>query len=126
MSMKNDVSFLISDVMNLYEQQSTLNPNMPLRFLIYAGKIYSRYEETTPKFNKYSSTLQVMPAPRCICFYNGITNIEDKVTLKLSDAFKASSDIEVTVTMINVNYGHNKELMDACKPLAEYSMYDSK
>lgn len=69
---------------------------------------------------------QVMPAPRCICFYNGITNIEDKVTLKLSDAFKASSDIEVTVTMINVNYGHNKELMDACKPLAEYSMYDSK
>ena len=39
LSMRNDVSFLIADVMNLYEQQSTFNPNMPMRFLIYAGML---------------------------------------------------------------------------------------
>lgn len=39
MSMKNDVSFLIADTVNFYEQQSTFNPNMPMRFLIYAGMV---------------------------------------------------------------------------------------
>ena len=45
MSMKNDVSFLIDNTMSFYEQQSTFNPNMPMRFLIYAGMIYSKYVE---------------------------------------------------------------------------------
>ena len=39
LGMHNDVSFLIADNMNLYEQQSTYNPNMPLRFLQYAGNL---------------------------------------------------------------------------------------
>jgi len=32
---KNDLSFLISNTLNLYEHQSSTNPNMPLRGLIY-------------------------------------------------------------------------------------------
>ena len=123
MSMKNDVSFLVADTMSLYEQQSTFNPNMPLRFLLYAGRLYSRYEETTPHFNIYSSTQQKFPAPRCVCFYNGTAEKADRVILKLSDGMSTSGDIEVTVTMINVNYGHNSELMKACKPMAEYSEF---
>ena len=43
--------------------------------------------------------------------------------MTISDSFSSKSDIEVTVTMINVNYGHNKELMDACKPLEEYAYF---
>ena len=31
MGMKNDLSFLIDDRLSLYEHQSTVNPNMPLR-----------------------------------------------------------------------------------------------
>ena len=31
--------------------------------------------------------------------------------------------IEVTVTMYNINYGHNKEILEACKPLMEYSWF---
>ena len=34
MNMKNDQAFLLDMQLNLYEHQSTWNPNMPLRFLI--------------------------------------------------------------------------------------------
>ena len=47
----------------------------------------------------------------------------DRQVLKLSDSFDGESDIELKVTMININYGHNKELLDACKPLKEYSWF---
>ena len=64
-----------------------------------------------------------LPAPRLIEFYNGIAEQPEETILRLSDSFPegAVSDIEVTVRMINVNYGNNKELMKACKPLEEYS-----
>ena len=64
-----------------------------------------------------------LPAPRLIEFYNGIAEQPEETILRLSDSFSegAVSDIEVTVRMINVNYGNNKELMKACKPLEEYS-----
>ena len=64
-----------------------------------------------------------LPAPRLIEFYNGIEEQPEETILRLSDSFPegAVSDIEVTVRMINVNYGNNKELMKACKPLEEYS-----
>ena len=125
MSMKNDVSFLIDDVMNLYEQQSTYNPNMPIRFLIYVAMIYSKYIRENKSYMRYSSVQQKLPVPKCVCFYNGIRKTEEKVILKLSDAFPVGSepDIEVTVTMININYGHNIKLLEACKPLKEYSLF---
>lgn len=41
--------------------------------------------------------------------------------LRLSDAYDGEGDLEVTVTMLNINYGKNRELMDACKPLKEYA-----
>ena len=125
MSMKNDVSFLIRFVMNLYEQSSTYNPNTPMRLFIYGGMIYAAYVESDPDYNIYSPRLQKAPLPKCVCFYNGTDNKEDRNILKLSNAFPQCSDpdIEVKVTMININYGHNKELMDACKPLMEYSWF---
>ena len=123
MGMKNDVSFIISFIINFWEQQSSFNPNTPLRILIYAGMVYAAYVEYTKNFNIYSSRLQKIPVPKCVCFYNGTDNKEDRVVLNLSDAFPEGSkpDIDVRVTMININYGHNKELMAACKPLSEYS-----
>ncbi len=36
----NDVSFVISGTINLYEHQSTINPNMPLRDLFYISDMY--------------------------------------------------------------------------------------
>ena len=107
--------------MNLYEQQSTYNPNMPVRLMQYAGNLYEKYIRQT-KQNKFGKKLMHLPAPRLVVFYNGTDEQPEEKILKLSDSFPdgALSDIEVTVHMINVNYGKNQELMDACKPLAEY------
>ena len=39
MNYKNDVSFVFDFELNLYEHQSTINPNMPLRNLIYVTRV---------------------------------------------------------------------------------------
>ncbi|MBQ7264769.1 MAG: hypothetical protein IJS61_01575 [Firmicutes bacterium] len=126
MSMKNDVSFLIGDTMSFYEQQSTYNPNMPMRFLIYMGMVYSKYIENSEEYNLYSSNLQKAPTPKCVCFYNGTTEKEDRKEILLSEAFDNKGDVEVKVLMININYGHNMDLLEACKPLNEYSWFVSR
>ena len=124
MSMKNDVSFLVDNTMSFYEQQSTYNPNMPMRFLIYAGMVYSNYIESDD-YHRFSYKQQKAPVPKCVCFYNGVPQKDDTLILKLSDSFPpdSNSDIEVTVTMININYGHNRELMETCRPLEEYAWF---
>ena len=124
LGMKNDTSFLISDIMSVYEHQSTFNPNMPLRMLQYVGDLYAGYIEKN-KYNKYGRKLINLPTPKLVTFYNGTSDREDETILKLTDSFSESSrdksDIEVKVRMINVNYGKNKEIMDRCQPLREYS-----
>ncbi|MBQ8093306.1 MAG: hypothetical protein IJ242_07005 [Clostridia bacterium] len=126
MNMKNDVSFLIANTMSFYEQQATFNPNMPMRFLIYAGMVYSKYIEQTDSYHQYSTTQQKAPTPKCICFYNGVLDKEDRIVLRLRDSFDGEADIEVKVTMININYGRNKKLMDMCQPLKEYAWFVAK
>ena len=126
MGMRNDTSFIIADIMSVYEHQSSFNPNMPLRLLQYVGDLYSGYISRN-KLNKYGRALISLPTPKLVVFYTGTDDQEDETILRLSDAFGEStrdqSDIEVRVRMINVNYGRNKTLMDACKPLAEYSWF---
>ena len=120
LGMKNDVSFIIMDEINLWEHQSTYNPNMPMRFFIYAAKLYEKYI-TGSDYYQYSNTLQYTPRPKCVCFYNGTANQPENKVLKLSEAFGGEADIEVKVTMLNINYGKNKKLMEACQPLNEYA-----
>lgn len=46
--------------------------------------------------------------------------------MRLSDAFenrKAEADVELKVRMLNINYGHNKELMEKCRVLEEYARF---
>ena len=129
MSMKNDLSFLIMDTMNFYEQQSTYNPNMPMRMLIYAGMVYSKFvEEETNRINLYSSMQQRFPTPRLICFYNGLKEEPDCTVLRLADAFAPGGepDLDAKVTMLNINFGRNQALLDAYTPLNEYSLFISK
>ncbi|MBO4375369.1 MAG: hypothetical protein J5829_09715 [Lachnospiraceae bacterium] len=157
LGMKNDLSLLVSDrvsfyrTMELYEQQSTYNPNMPIREFMYAGKLYDKYIYTS-KLHRYGSKLMPLPIPKLVVLYNGEDKREDQTILRLSDAFreeirrnivsekadltedqirtvteerleKADPDIEVKVRMININYGHNRALLDACGPLREYSWF---
>ena len=120
MRMKNDISFIISSEMNLWEHQSTFNPNMPMRFFVYGGRLYEKYILTSDYY-EYSSKLQKIPRPVCICFYNGTKEQPEQQVLKLSDAYEGKGSFETEVTMLNINYGKNQELMDACKPLKEYA-----
>jgi hypothetical protein len=124
MGMKNDVSFNLFHVMNIYEQQSTYNPNMGVRQLMYAGKLYDKYIHRN-KLNVYGKRIVKLPIPKLVVFYNGTEGKEDRI-LKLSDAFETKgqaveSDIEVKVRMININYGQNRKLLGACRPLEEYA-----
>jgi len=123
MHMKNDVSFLLADMMNFYEQQSTYNPNMPIRLLIYAGMVYAKYIEEHAEFHRYSKTLQRIPTPRCVCFYNAQENQTEVEKLRFSDACEYHSYIEICVRMLNSNFGQNKALLEACQPLYDYSWF---
>ena len=43
MSMKNDLAFILDLALFLWEHQSTYNPNIPLRDLMYIAKEYEKY-----------------------------------------------------------------------------------
>lgn len=126
MSVKNDMSFLVSCTMNLYEHQSTKNANMPLRGLIYFARLYENYV-TENGLDIYNSKLEKIPTPQYVVFYNGMTGEADERILKLSDAFiKEGGCLECEAKLLNINYGHNKELMEKCRRLEEYAIFVEK
>ena len=123
MGMKNDLAFMLETNIYLYEHQSTINPNIPLRDLIYIGIEYQQFVNDK---SLYSSKLQKIPAPKFMVFYNGTDDVEDRMELKLSSAYEhlaGEPDLELKVLMLNVNEGHNKELMEQCQTLKEYAIY---
>ncbi len=133
MTMKNDISFLVDSQMTLYEQQSTYNPNMPLRGFFYFSQLYQMYIEKNDK-NILSSRLVKIPEPRFVVFYNGTRKTQETFKLHLSDAFERrctnavdcediSKDFEWTATVININPGHNSALQKNCKSLYDYVRY---
>lgn len=120
--MKNDVSLILDGNLLLWEQQSSINPNMPVRGLIYFGNLYDQYIKTN-KLNIYGRKLQKLPTPQYVVFYNGEENCEPITKLKLSDAFinpDNSGDFEWTATVYNLNRGKNDDLLARCRPLSEY------
>ena len=121
--MKNDLAYILSGTLSMYEHQSTYSPNLPVRFLIYLAQEYQTVIEQAEK-SLYGTARISLPTPQCIVFYNGAKEMPEKQTLKLSDAFdnkEARADVELTVRMLNINHGHNKELMEKCGVLEEYS-----
>ena len=129
MNMKNDVSFLLDAEMMLYEHQSTWNPNMPLRDLIYITRLLEKYVN---RESLYASTPVRIPAPHFVVFYNGSSDVSEDVILKLSDAFeerkgshleRKEPELELKVHFLNINQGNNEELRERCRTLREYSEF---
>lgn len=123
MTMENDLSFIIDMRLALYEQQSTVNPNLPLRFLLYITDIYSAY---TKDMNIYGSKKVQIPLPSFVIFYNGVKSQPDRTEFLLSELFHPTTDqpaLELKAVMLNINKGHNQELMNACHTLRDYSEY---
>ena len=126
MEMKNDISFLFASYLNLYEAQSTSNPNMPLRGTIYFGDLLRGWVESN-HFDMYSEKQIMIPKPKFLVFYNGLKKEPERKILRLSDSFGGGQDeeaaLECTAIMLNINYGYNQELMEKCQTLHDYSYF---
>jgi len=126
--MKNDFSFIIADTMNLYEQQSSHNPNMPLRGFLYFGNLYEKYLDTSGLSLHVKSQVKI-PTPNYVVFYNGVDVRPPMEKLYLSDAFQIPDnrkEFEWTATVINLNHPDNRPLLNRCKPLHDYTYLVSK
>ncbi len=128
MKMKNDLSFMIGNTLNLYEHQSTWNANMPLRGMLYfaqqfEGLLASREDDI------YGTKRVELPTPVYIVFYNGAGMQTDNLLLYLSDAFptgRGSGCLECTCEVLNIKRGYNRALMEKCHRLWEYSEFSSE
>ena len=125
LTVHNDASFVVSmdSVLNIYEHQSTYNPNMPLRELIYFVTIIKKLVE-----NKYllSHKLVKIPTPKFAVFYNGGETRSEREVLRLSDAYENQSDepqLELMCTVYNINPGNNEDLKKRSQTLREYMIF---
>ena len=126
MTIKNDVSFLIDGRLSLYEHQSTSNPNLPLRFLLYISHLYSRM---TKDENLYGTAKVRIPAPEFVVFYNGREQMPERDILKLSDLFMVNDrpiKLELEAVVLNISGENNRELKAACQTLREFLCYYPK
>ena len=123
MSTKNDISCVVDMRLSLFEHQSTVNPNMPLRDLDYVAKCFSKY---TMNRDIYSGKPIVLPTPKFVVFYNGTEKQPDVRELKLSDLYAHSEErsaLELVVTQYNINAKENADILSQCRTLREYSQF---
>ena len=107
----------------LAEHQSTINPNMPIRWLEYVIRLYERILDTQ---ERYARSLIKIPTPEFYVFYNGQEEYPAETVLHLSDAFMTKPEhivLELEVKVININEHKGNMLLQSCKPLAEYSIF---
>lgn len=124
---ENDKSFIIDDILNIYEHQSTINPNMPVRGLMYLSELYRQYIYEN-KLDIYGEKQILLPKPIYVVFYNGERKQPERQIISLQSAFPENIAIkkeflDFKAVMLNINYGYNKELMERCKPLKEYAIF---
>ncbi|MBQ8706994.1 MAG: hypothetical protein IJ523_02765 [Succinivibrionaceae bacterium] len=152
---KYTLFFQVGDAIYFYEAQNSIGPNLPFRFELYFGLVYSKYI-TKHNLDLDSPVPVRFPAPQFICFHEGeqetedITIVDRNTVLLNADDEKAGLENATkvlavnkskivrkgvlarfdenhqkcdgaTVVMLNINRGHNEDLLKACRPLGEYS-----
>lgn len=123
MTSKNDISCVIDMKLNLFEHQSTVNPNMPYRNLEYVTKCFKKY---IGGFDIYSGRALTLPNPKFVVFYNGVNEQPPIKVMRLSDLYAHKNEIpnlELVVIQYNINNLADCALMDRCEPLKEYSEF---
>ncbi len=123
MGMKNDLAFILDSSLSLYEHQSTVCPNIPLRNLMYVA---DELEKMIDKKRLLSRRKLLIPTPEFIVFYNGKEPCPEREELCLSDLFEEKTEdsrLELKVTVLNINPGMNEELKANCREIAEYMQY---
>lgn len=123
LTVRNDAAFILDMRLSIYEHQSTVCKNMPLRSLIYLALIL---QDMIKEHNIYGSALVKIPTPQFAVFYNGEANQPECYEMKLSDAFEhpvENPDLELKCKVYNINYGRNKELLEKCTFLQKYMIF---
>jgi hypothetical protein len=125
----NDISFEIGGkLVVLIEHQSTINPNMALRLLMYIARLYERL--IGGRKNLYASKRIALPRPEFFVLYNGEEPCPDEQVYRLSDAFEVADNggpaLELTVKVLNINKGRNEGITRRCKTLAGYQAFVAK
>ena len=126
MGMKNDISCVFAFELSIYEHQSTVNPNMPLRDLFYVAQ---QLQKLVTEKNLYSSRRVHIPTPRFVVFYNGSRAMPERLEYRLSDLFQKQvekPELELIVTVYNINPGMNEALLDGCRLLKEYMLFATR
>jgi hypothetical protein len=122
---RNDVSFISGNkLIVLIEHQSTINYNMPLRFLSYLSKFYNKLTLSKATYNKERIPL---PSPQFYVFYNGKAGTEEISEMKLEDAFSDPNPvITLKVKAFDIRYERNSKLLNDCQEIMYYSIFVSK
>lgn len=124
MNLKNDISFGVGGkTIIMGEHQSTVNENMPLRNLLYIGRVY---EQIVPSEARYRKKRVALAKPEFYTFYNGSEKEVKERWMRLSDAYKevnGDSGLEVAVKMININLSSQHEVLEKCPVLKECSQF---
>ena len=126
LSLRNDAAFIIDMNLNILEHQSTYNPNMPLRSLIYLAEMLKAYVKDKDILG-YRRIM--IPTPHFVVFYNGKQNRPAVETLKLSDSYEKETDspeLELICTVYNINPGYNDEFLEKCKVINGYTAFIEK
>ena len=124
LSIRNDASFIVDMNVNYYEHQSTYNPNMPIRSLIYY--VEDLRKQFVGNRDLYSRRRIQIPTPHFVVFYNGIENVPEKETQKLSMSFLKEAkepDLELNCHVYNINPGMNHEIKEKAKVLSSYTYF---
>jgi hypothetical protein len=123
LSIRNDASFVVDANLSIYEHQSTICPNMPLRELIYFANII---HEQVRRKDVFGKKLIRIPLPHFIVFYNGMESAPEQYDLRLSDAFERKTsepEIELICHVYNINPGNNSKLLASSATLREYMYF---
>ena len=125
MKYKNDASFLLCMSLYMFEQQSSKNPNMPLRFLHYVSDVF---RELFSNSMLHRRSMIKIPVPHFVTFYNGLEKwIEDEDEIRLSHMYEIPTDnpeLELKVRVININ--EDVHILNKCKTLRDYMTFVNK
>jgi hypothetical protein len=123
LTIRNDAAFVVDANLSVYEHQSTVCPNMPLRSLIYVTEIL---KPIVKEGDIFSNRILKIPTPKFAVFYNGTKEEPEQYEMKLSDAYEHPTDrpeLELICKVYNINKGKNRELLENCPVLKEYMVF---
>ncbi len=128
LSVRNDASFVLDSYLSLYEHQSTYNPNMPLRFLIYFSNLMLDMIKEQ-EYDLYGRKTIPIPTPKFVVFYNGLEQRPAKEEMHLSDAYEHQEEqyeLDLTCIVYNINPGYNNDIKKGSLVISGYTAFVEK